>query len=217
MVEGRFRGTDVGKITLVLADDHRLVLEALSLLLNGVSDFHLVGTAGNGAEAVLLTKQFRPNVVVMDLAMPLLDGVGAARQVLSVLPQTRILILSAFVEPSHVRAAMETGAAGFLFKGCSSKELCHSIYEVQNGGHCFPVLQYSPAPFAQHFKAGKALTGREVEVLRRVAQGKANKQSASELGVSIKTVEKHRQRLMDKLGIHQTAGLTRYALSVGLV
>lgn len=215
----------MGKITLVLADDHRLVLEALSLLLNRESDFQIVGTAGNGVEAVLLTKQVRPNVVLMDLAMPLLDGLGAARQVLSMLPRTRILILSAFVEPSHVRTAMETGAAGFLFKGCSSEELCRSIYKVQDWGCCFLVGEYSPAfctplsrpAWPQHFKAVKALTGREVEVLRLVAQGKANKQSASELGVSIKTVEKHRQRLMDKLGIHQTAGLTRYALSVGLV
>lgn len=220
------RGKDVETITLVLADDHRLVSEAVSLLLRGVPDFYIAGTAGNGAEAVLLTKQLRPKVVLMDLAMPLLDGVSAAREVLRALPRTKILMMSAFVEPSLVRAAIEVGAAGFIFKGCSSKDLCRSIYEVQKGGLCFPSGYNSSAAFkgrfqqaesSQNSKNGNLLTEREVEVLRLVAQGKANKQIADELGISVKTVEKHRQGAMDKLGIHQTAGLTRYALAAGLV
>ena len=215
----------MGKITLVLADDHHLVVEALALLLREVSDFQIMATAGNGPDAVLLTKQWRPDVVLMDLAMPLLDGVGAARQVLNALPRTRVLILSAFVEPSHIRAARDAGLAGFLFKGCSSRELFRSIYEVQNGGYCFPDeltgsgtgSVYRRREGLAAGKNGGLLTAREVEVLRLIARGKANKESADELGVSVKTVEKHRQQLMDKLGIHQTAGLTRYALAAGLV
>ena len=215
----------MGKIKLVLVDDHQLILEALSFFFEKVPEFYVVGTAGNGVDAVRLTKRVQPDVVFMDLAMPLLDGVGATRQMLRVLPRTRILILSAFLDPVHVRAAMECGAAGFLFKGCSGEQLVQSIQEVQKGGRCFPEEHASCVPSAMRVRrtGGRALrneyvlTRRETEVLRQVAQGRANKESASELGVSIKTIEKHRQRLMDKLGIHQTAGLTRYAVAAGLV
>jgi DNA-binding NarL/FixJ family response regulator len=215
----------VEKIKLVLADDHALLLEALMLLLSAVSEFDVIGTARNGSDAVRLTKQGQPEVVLLDLAMPILDGVGAARQILRVLPRTRILILSAFLEPVHVRCAMEIRAAGYLFKGCPSQKLVQSIFAVQKGEYCFPE-GYSGlgACVMGHGRACEAvslrrslLTQRETEVLRRVALGRANKESACELGISIKTVEKHRQRLMEKLGIHETAGLTRYAIGVGLV
>jgi DNA-binding NarL/FixJ family response regulator len=215
----------VEKIKLVLVDDHGLVLEALLLLFKKVPGFCILGTACNGDDAVRLTKRVQPDVVLMDLAMPLLDGVSAARQILRVLPRTRIVILSAFLDPAHVRAAVESGVAGFLFKGYSSRELIQSIHEVQKGGRCFPEGYASCVPSAtlskrrrgRSLRNGYVLTRRETEVLRQVARGRANKESASELGVSIKTVEKHRQRLMDKLGIHQTAGLTRYAVAAGLV
>lgn len=187
-------------------------------------DFEVVGEAQDGRMAVVMAKKLRPNVVLMDIAMPLLNGLEATRQVLKAVPSTRVLILSAHNDDAYVTNATEAGAVGFLLKQTSAHDVCRAIREVQQGKTFF-----SPA-IARHLNHQKStsrnglvrknaftLTSREMEVLQLIAEGKANKQTAAELGIGIKTVEKHREHLMEKLDIHDTAGLTRYAISTGVI
>jgi DNA-binding NarL/FixJ family response regulator len=162
----------------------------------------------------------------MDIAMPRLNGLEATRQVLKVAPATKVLILSAHSDDAYVKNATESGAVGFLLKQTSSHVVCEAIREVQKGKTFF-----SPTVARRlHRLDGKSLdraglpklrngrlTSREMEVLQLIAEGKANKETASELGISIKTVEKHREKVMSKLNIHDTAGLTRYAISAGII
>jgi DNA-binding NarL/FixJ family response regulator len=159
----------------------------------------------------------------MDIAMPLLNGLAATRQVLAILPTTKVLMLSAHSDDAYVTSAVESGAVGFLLKQSSSHEVCRAIRDVKRGGTFFSAAVSRrldrlsrKAPAKNQKKAGQ-LTAREMEVLQLVAEGKANKETASELGISLKTVEKHRGHLMDKLDIHDTAGLTRYAISAGII
>jgi DNA-binding NarL/FixJ family response regulator len=176
---------------------------------------------------VQLTKEFLPAVVVMDIAMPLLNGLEAARQILKALPATKVLILSAHSDDEYVEQVIGLGAAGYLVKQTSALVLAKAIREAHKGNTFFsPSIsrrlrdceQDSPRGAAGRRKKGAArLTSREVEILQLIAEGKANKQTAAELGISIKTVEKHRQHLMSKLDIHDTAGLTRYAIAAGII
>ena len=214
-------------ITVMLVEDHTVVLEGLRALLKAESDIEVVGSAQNGREAVSLVQKLLPSVVVMDIAMPLLNGLEATRQVLRALPATRILILSAHSDDEYVDQVIALGARGYLIKQSSALVLAKAIREVHKGN-----TFYSPsiarrleereqvAPRGASGRLGKGntrLTSREVEILQLIAEGKANKQTATELGISIKTVEKHRQRLMSKLDIHDTAGLTRYAIAAGII
>ena len=173
-----------------------------------------------------LTRKLRPAVVVMDIAMPLLNGLEATRQIRKAFPDTKVLILSAHSDDAYVEQATAFGAAGFLLKQTSSHDLAKAIREVQKGNTFFsPSIakrlhdrdQKSLDRGGQLKKKGNRLSSREVEVLQLIAEGKANKQVAAELGISIKTVEKHRQHLMSKLDIHDTAGLTRYAIGAGII
>ena len=206
-------------ITVVLVEDHTVVLEGLRALLKAESDIEVVGVAQNGRKAITLVKELSPAVVVMDIAMPLLNGVEATRQILRAAPTTRIVILSAHGDDEYVDQVVALGARGYLIKQSSAEVLAQAIREVHKGKTFF-----SPA-IAKRLgdrdrvmpKRRVALTSREVEILQLVAEGKANKQTALELGISIKTVEKHRQRVMGKLGIHDTAGLTRYAIAAGII
>jgi DNA-binding NarL/FixJ family response regulator len=203
-------------ITVLLADDHTVVREGLRALLRAEADLAVVGEAQNGRLAVELTKKLRPAVVVMDLAMPQLNGLEATRQILLAVPATKVLILSAHNDDEYVECVIAAGAAGYLLKQSSAHILAEAIRAVEKGRSVF-----SPA-IARRLgdKGGRRrslLTSREEEVLQLVAEGAPNKQVASELGISIKTVEKHRQHLMDKLDIHDTAGLTRYAIAAGVV
>jgi DNA-binding NarL/FixJ family response regulator len=214
-------------ITVLLADDHSVVREGLRVLLEAEGDIEVVGEAETGRQAVQLTRELLPSVVVMDIAMPLLNGLEASRQILKVLPATKILVLSAHGDDEYVEQVIELGAAGYLIKQTSALVLAKAIREVHAGNKFFsPSIsrrlldreQYSPYGAAGRRKKGNArLTSREVEILQLIAEGKANKQTAAELGISIKTVEKHRQHLMNKLGIHDTAGLTRYAITSGII
>ena len=214
------------QITVLLAEDHMIVREGLRALLEAESDFAVVGEAQTGRQAVQLTKRLRPAVVVMDIAMPLLNGLEATRQILRVVPATRVLILSAHSDDEYIRQVILLGAAGYLIKQTSADLLAKAIREVERGNSFFsPSIAhrvhdlYPPAPDGRAaVKKGKTvLSSREVEVLQLIAEGKANKQVAAELGISIKTVEKHRQHLMDKLDLHDTAGLTRYAIAAGII
>ena len=213
-------------ITVLLADDHTVVREGLRALLRAEADLAVVGEAQNGRLAVELTKKLRPAVVVMDLAMPQLNGLEATRQILLAVPATKVLILSAHNDDEYVECVIAAGAAGYLLKQSSAHILAEAIRAVEKGRPVFsPAIARRlrneggklRAPRDAPGRRRSLLTSREEEVLQLVAEGAPNKQVASELGISIKTVEKHRQHLMDKLDIHDTAGLTRYAIAAGVV
>ena len=214
------------KITVLLADDHIVVREGLRMLVETEGDIEVVGEAKTGREAVALTLQRHPAVVVMDIAMPMLNGLQATRQILRVAPATRVLILSAHADPEYVEQVVLLGGAGFLIKQTSADILVEAIREVHKGKSFFsPSIskyleehyQNTPHTAILRKRKGTCLTSREEGVLQLIAEGKANKQIASELGISIKTVEKHRQHLMQKLSIHDIAGLTRYAIAAGVI
>ena len=211
-------------ITVLLAEDHAIVREGFRKLLEAEGDFKVVGEAANGRAAVDMTKKLRPDVVVMDIAMPLLNGLEATRQILQELPATRILILSAHSDDAYIEHLNAVGATGYLIKQTSSHILAKAIREVDRGNTFFgPSIakrlreQTPDAQGKARAKQVAQLSSREMEVLQLIAEGQANKQIAVELNISVKTVEKHRQSVMDKLRIHDTAGLTRYAISAGII
>ena len=209
-------------ITVILADDHTIVRQGLRSLLEVDGGFEIVGEAETGRDAVTMAKRLRPSVVVMDIAMPVLNGVEATRQIREIDPKIKVLILSAHGDDEYVVRTIAAGASGFLLKQSSSELLARAIREIEGGK---PVFSASIArrlvdirERGSLLKRNRArLTSREHEVLQLVAEGAPNKQIASELGISIKTVEKHRQQLMNKLNIHDTAGLTRYAIAEGVI
>ena len=214
------------RITVLLAEDHTIVREGFHKMLELEDDLEVVGEAQDGRQAVALVKKLHPAVVLMDIAMPLLNGLEATRQIRKDFPDTKVLILSAHSDDAYVEQVTELGAAGFLLKQTSADVLATAIREVQKGN-----TFYSPSIFKRvHDRCQKSLdrggnfkkkenrlSSREVEVLQLIAEGMPNKQVAAELGVSFKTVDKHRQHLMSKLNIHDVAGLTRYAIAEGII
>ena len=214
------------RITVLLAEDHMIVREGFRKMLELEDDLEIVGEAEDGRQAVAMAKKLRPDVVLMDIAMPLLNGLEATRQVLKAIPATKVLILSAHSDDAYVKTATESGAVGFLLKQTSAHIVCEAIREVQKGNTFFsPSISRrldhlnppSPGRARVFKKKSSQLTSREMEVLQLIAEGKANKETAAELGIGLKTVEKHREHLMEKLDIHDTAGLTRYAIGAGII
>jgi DNA-binding NarL/FixJ family response regulator len=212
------------RITVLLAEDHLIVREGFKKLLASEPDLEIVGEARTGREAVALTKKLRPAVVVMDIAMPLLNGLEATRQIRKALPDAKVLMLSAHSDDAYVEQAVAFGAVGFLLKQTSAQDLSRAIREVQNGNTFFsPTItkrlrdQKTPAGSKPLRRRVARLSSRELEVLQLIAEGAPNKQVAAELGISTKTVEKHRQSMMQKLNIHDVAGLTRYAIGAGII
>ena len=214
------------KITVLLAEDHLIVREGFRKMLDLEDDFEVLGEAQDGRQAVALAKKLRPAVVLMDIAMPHLNGLEATRQILKILPATRVLMLSAHNDDAYVDTAIASGAVGFLLKQASSHDVCHAIREVNQGKVFFSpsisrrLNRLQPQSLDRKgvpHKKTAMLTSREMEVLQLIAEGEANKQIAAELAISLKTVEKHREHLMEKLDIHDTAGLTRYAISAGII
>ena len=213
-------------ITVLLAEDHMIVREGLRALLKLETDIEIVGEAENGRQAVVLVSQLGPDVVIMDIAMPLLNGLEATRQILQTAPSTKILMLSAHSDDAYVEQVMALGASGYLIKQTAAHVLPEAIREIHLGRTFFSPsisgrikIHDRKTPARGHLPGKKAplLTSRETEVLQLIAEGKANKQTADELHISIKTVEKHRQSLMHKLNIHDTAGLTRHAIAAGII
>ena len=214
------------KITVLLAEDHQIVREGYRSLLKHEHEIEVVGEAENGRQAIALVKKLRPAVVVMDIAMPLLNGLEATRQIRKEFPDTKVIILSAHSDDAYVEQVIELGASGFLLKQSSSQNLATAIREAQKGGTFFsPDVarrlrsrdRKSQDREGNFKKKSNRLSSREMEVLQLIAEGKPNKIVAAELGVSFKTVDKHRQHLMGKLDIHDIAGLTRYAIAEGII
>ena len=214
------------RITVLLAEDFALVREALRAVLADEDDLEVVGEAATGRQAVHLAETLCPDVVVMDISMPLINGLEAMRQIHRTVPAVKVLILSAHNDGAYVEQAATQGAVGYVTKQTAAEVLSRAIREVHRGGTVFSA----GLPTSRHnrfaassperkppIKPASELTSREVEVLQLVAESKANKQIAAELGISIKTVEKHRDHLMQTLDIHDTAGLTRYAIAVGII
>ena len=194
-------------------------------LLSQEQDIEVVGEAENGRQAVQLATQTTPDVVLMDVVMPLLNGLEGTRQLLKNVPSAKVLVLSSYSDDDYVQQLTEVGAAGYLNKQNAANDLLLAIREVQKGNAYFSpaIAKRLRDRCRQAFNDGRpvrrniALTSREAEVLQLIAEGLPNKQIAGELGISIKTVEKHRQQVMNKLNIHDVAGLTRYAISKGVV
>ena len=213
-------------ITVLLCDDHCVTREALRLLLEGAEDIDVVGEVKNGPPAVVETKRLLPDVVLLDLSMSQLSGVETARQIAREAPSSKVLIVSTHSDDQHVQHAMEAGAAGYLMKETVASDLLPAIREVAEGNAFFSppaakrLLQQWQVMFCNGSSAKtkvEELTIRQAEILQLVAEGYANKQIGALLSISIKTVEKHRQGLMNRLNIHDIASLTRYAVSVGAV
>jgi DNA-binding NarL/FixJ family response regulator len=215
------------KIRVLLADDHAIVRQGIRVLVEAEADITVVGEAENGRQAVQMTTQLHPDVVVMDLAMPLLNGLEATRQIMKHDPNAKVLVLSSYSDREYVHQLTEVGAAGYLLKQTAADDLIKAVREARKGNAFFtPTIcrrlvdnyrnaaRRGGAPTA---KRRDVLTTREAEVLQLIAEGKPNKQIAAELDISIKTVEKHRQQVMYKLDIHDIAGLTRYAMSRGII
>jgi len=214
-------------ITVLLAEDHLIVLEGLKTLLSYEEDIEVIGEANDGYAAVELAERLHPDVVVMDIAMPLLNGLEATRQIRHRVPETKVIILSAHNDDAYVKQALDFGASGYLLKQISGNVLPVAIREVYHGTSCFsPTIfrrlthhrdksrtEGDPHPVLE----GPKLSSRETEVLQHIAEGCTNKEAAAKMEISIKTVEKHRHKVMEKLNIHNTAGLTRHAIETGII
>lgn len=198
-------------IRVLLVDDHALVRRGFRRLLEDEGGIEIAGEAGSGEEAVQLTRQLEPQVVVMDFAMPGINGAQATVQILNAARGAQVLILSMYSDLNYVEAARAAGARGYLLKNALEVELASAIRIIAAGG------TYFPAPPRTEPSGVEKLTEREKQVLRLIAQGRSSKEIAAELGVSVNTVAVHRANLMSALDIHKTAELVLYAVRIGLV
>ena len=215
----------MSNITVLLVDDHTIVRQGLKALLASEKDITIIGEAQTGREAVDLTAQHHPAVVIMGLAMPRLNGSEATRQILKNAPATKVIVLSTYSDDEHVQQALGAGAAAYLLKQTAAEDVVEAIREVAKGNAFFsPAIAKRLREQSMRSENGGApreqnveLTQREAEVLQLIAEGYANKQIAAELNLSVKTVEKHRQQVMQKLDIHNIAGLVRHAAAKGII
>jgi two-component system response regulator NreC len=216
-------------LRVILADDHEVVRRGIRLLLEReLPDMEVVGEASDGREAVRLARELRPDVAVLDLAMPLLNGLDAAREIHRHAPQTKTILLTAHTEDRRVTDALRAGINGYVVKTQSPREVAEAIQQVARGGEFYvsPVVSGGGAVVEAYFDARRSMAGRvprerlsprERQVLQLVAEGKTTKEIAAILGISVKTTESHRAQVMRKLGIHTAAGLVLYAIREGLV
>jgi DNA-binding NarL/FixJ family response regulator len=204
------------KITVLLVDDHGLVRRGFRRMLEDEPDMTVVGEAGNGEEAIGLARQLQPKVVVMDCALPRMNGLDATRQILEDLPETAVLMLSMHSENTWVRQAIEAGAKGYILKNAIDLELGPAVRRVAQGETIFDPQVEQQSPLLKGERSS-GLTPRELEVLRMIVDGKSNKEIASELDLSANTIAVHRANIMNALGIHKTAELVTYAIRAGLV
>jgi DNA-binding NarL/FixJ family response regulator len=203
------------KISVLLVDDHSLVRRGFRRILEDEADIEVAGEASNGEEAVSLAQKLRPKVVLMDCALPGMNGLEATRKILKQQPETLILMLSMHEEETLVRQAVEAGARGYILKNAMDLDLGAAIRRVAAGE---TVLDHKlTLDSGLKGERDSGLTPRELEILRFIVDGKSNKEIASELSLSVNTVAAHRANIMDALGIHKTAELVVYAIRNGLV
>ena len=215
----------MNKIRVFLADDHAILRECIRLLLRKVPDIEVVGEAGDGEEAVAKVEQLAPDVVLMDITMPGLNGLEATEQIKGKNPQVKVLILTMHETDQYLSGMLRAGASGYVVKTTVSSELISAIRIVHQGD----VYLYSSIArmlvedYLQRVKRGEektsyeGLTGREREILMYIAEDKKNKEIADLLGISVRTVQAHRTNLMDKLGAHDRTELVKYAISKGII
>jgi DNA-binding NarL/FixJ family response regulator len=212
----------MGKITVFLAEDHAVVREGLAELIRRETDMEVVGEAGDGEDTVRLVKQLKPDIVLMDIAMPIVNGVEATKQIKTSVPQTRVLVLTAYDNPEFITAAIDAGAAGYLLKNVRRKELTNAIRSAYEGES---VLHPSVAKaiFAQLRTPADKITSekpdvlseREFQVLQKGAEGLSNKQIATLLSIGPRTVQTHWRNIFDKLGVYSRTEAIVYCLKKG--
>lgn len=213
------------KISVLLADDHHIVRKGISTLLSMENDIDVIGEAKDGNEAIKMTTDLIPDVVVLDITMPVLNGIDAIRQIKRSSPETKILIMTMHSREQYIRQAFSEGASGYLLKEATHEELVDAIRTVHNGE---TALSPSISKFVLNSFIDQAnslsqkdslqlLTDREKQTLRLIAEGQTNKEIANTLSISKNTVNIHRTKIMEKLGIHDIAGLVRYSIEKGLV
>jgi len=214
------------KIQVILADDHRIVREGVRMVLETAPDIEVLAEVGNGKDAVAATQKFNPHLALLDMVMPVLDGFAAAQQIARLVPKCKILMLSSYSDEERVRELISIGVFGYVVKQAAAQELLQAIRDVYRGNYYFSsalsrrlVESGRNSMTADGFTPRKKLnlTRREQEVLKLIARGFPNKGIAPAMGISVKTVEKHRQQVMNKLNIHEIAGLTRHAISTGMI
>ncbi|CAG0947402.1 Oxygen regulatory protein NreC [Anaerolineae bacterium] len=208
-------------IQILIADDHGVLRAGLRALLSAESNLQVVGEAGDGDEALRLANQLRPDIVLLDVTMPGPGGIEVTRRLKESLPETRVLILTLHEDTSLLREALRVGAAGYIIKRAVDVELITAIHAVSRGEmYIHPALTHALlkglSPTTANKNSASALTAREVEILRLIIKGYTNRQIANALSISVRTVDTHRANLMDKLAIHDRAGLVRYATEHGL-
>ncbi len=210
-------------IKIIIADDHRIIHDSLNTLLDKQTDIEVVGVADNGRKAVELTQELKPDVVIMDISMPDLNGMEATRQIITQCPGVKIIALSMNTDKRYVKGMLKAGASGYLTKGCSFEELTDSIRIVAAGKKYLSpeiseiVIDESlVSSSVKGVSDSSELTMREREVLQLLAEGKKVKEIADTLFLSMKTVHVHRKHIMKKLDIHSIAELTKYAIKEGL-
>lgn len=203
------------KISVLLVDDHSLVRLGFRRILEDAPDIVVVGEARNGEEAVRLAGELRPQLIVMDCALPGMSGLVATRRIHEKFPQTAILMLSMHSEDTLVRQALEAGARGYILKSAVDMELVTAVRKIARGETVLDPQVARPATLKGERESG--LTARELEILQLIVEGKSNKEIAAQLDLSANTVAVHRANIMDALGIHKTAELVVYAIRNGLV
>ncbi len=206
-------------IQVLLADDHPIVRDGLRSILES-EGFKVVGEAADGREAVELARKHRPDVAVLDLSMPLLNGIDAAREIIRISPNTKTVLLTMHTERQFILEGLRAGTRGFVMKSHSAQELVQAIRETASGGTYFSP-EVARAAVEAYRSNGEVpedpLTPREHQVLQLIAESKTTKEIATLLEISVKTVETYRSRIMEKLDIHETAGVVRYAIRHGIV
>jgi len=208
------------RIRILLADDHAVVRQGFRMILSAHPDLEIVGEAGNGREAVALADELQPDVVVMDVAMPELNGIEATRRITTASPRTRVLALSMYKDSVYVREILRAGARGFLLKDAIDRDLLAAVRSVASGdGYLSPAVSEAVlSDYRRHVTDPiDLLSSREREVLQMIAEGKTNKDIATTLSLSVYTVDAHRGRIMEKLNLHSVGELVRFAVRKGLV
>lgn len=210
----------VKKIRILLADDHAVVRQGFRRILETQPDMEIVGEASNGREAVQLAAELKPDLVVMDVAMPELNGIEATRRLSEASGRTRVLALSMHKDAVYVREILRAGARGYLLKDAFDSDLVSAVRAVARGeGYLSPAVSEAVlADYRQHVTDPiDLLSSREREVLQMIAEGKTNKEIAGVLNLSVYTVDAHRSRIMEKLNLHSTGELVRFAVRKGLI